>query len=166
MGELPTVMIAVTFFLGVALVLLAGFALLRRVGGGGGSLSMLGITISGASGPALFLVVGAVMTLSGFGWASAQREVETKTLEVAAKTTEVAQKDKEISRIAADVNLLASEIGRVQQAYDGQRDLNRILASRAPHVVEGLPADQKTWLMAPKVELSPAARSAIERFHQ
>ena len=66
------VIIGVTFFLGVALGFVAIVALFTRRGEGRGTLKLPGIELSGTGAPILFLLVAAVLVLSGFGWASSR----------------------------------------------------------------------------------------------
>jgi len=157
MLSLPTAIISVTFLLGVVLTLLGAFALVKRLGGGGGSLKIVGIEISGANGAALILLVGSAMTLSSFGWASTHQEVVQKTAEVQAKTEEVAS-------LSQEKTVLAQDLVTVTKSYDEQRKLNQDLTARVGPV-EALPEDLRTRLQAPAIQLSPLSREAIERLN-
>lgn len=71
--------IGATFLVGVVLAGVAVVALFRkRVAGGEGSLEIAGIKLSGRGSHVLFLLVGAVLMIAGYGWAitdaSRQRE--------------------------------------------------------------------------------------------
>ena len=61
------VIIGVTFFLGVGLGIVAVVALFTKRGDGKGRLKLPGFEISGTGAPILFLLVAAVLVLSGFG---------------------------------------------------------------------------------------------------
>ncbi|MGH7163811.1 MAG: hypothetical protein ACREID_10040, partial [Planctomycetota bacterium] len=71
---MQTIIIGATFLMGVVLVLVAAFALFRKkLAAGKGSLKLGGIELSGTGSHILFLLVGAVLLMSGFGWASTQK---------------------------------------------------------------------------------------------
>ncbi|MCM2332903.1 MAG: hypothetical protein NDI82_03040 [Anaeromyxobacteraceae bacterium] len=148
--DLKTGMIAVTFAMGVVLVLVAVVALLRKIGSGeGGSLEFLGVKLSGGSAPVLFLGVGAVLLLSGFGWASSRAEVAQKAGEVVQKTAE-AQRAGEQAREAELARKKAlKDLGELQVEYQKEAMLLRALAAKAPAAVRDLPTEQRARIERP-----------------
>lgn len=110
---LASLMIAGTFVLGVVLVLFGVFALFRKAAsGGGGSLKLLGIEVSGKNGATLVLLVGAAFVASGFGWASTQTEAELATAKAEEATQQVAQADADAQRLEAGHAALVARIER------------------------------------------------------
>ena len=72
-------MIGTTFALGSVSVITAIVALFRESrSGGAGHLKLFSIEIQGTSGAVVFLLVGAVFVLSGFGWATTRTEAQTE----------------------------------------------------------------------------------------
>jgi flagellar motility protein MotE (MotC chaperone) len=126
-------------------------------------VELLGVKVSGASAPALFLVVGAAMMLSCFGWATAEREVAEKTQEVTQKTAEIQEKSRELARVTEQSTHMARDLARVKVAYEEQRALSADLVARMPSALERLPAEQRARLEAPAVELSPSTLDALRR---
>ncbi len=135
--------IGVTFFLGVGLILVAVVALFRKGRTAGGSLELPGIKLTANSAPALFLVVGAAMILSGFAWASTDK----KRVEAVKDKTEVVR-----------------ETAQLHDSYIKQVELSRSLLARVnPSVVNELPPDKRALIAAPVVTLSPKVRAEITR---
>jgi hypothetical protein len=162
--DLPILIISTTFLLGVALTLLGAIALLKKLGvAGKSSLKFAGIEISGANGAALLFLVGSVMILSGFGWASTHQQVAAKTAEVAAKTEEVQAKTVELTAATQEKTALAQDLAKVTQGYAEQRELNQALATQARPEVERLPEDLRARIHAPSVTISPMSRETLNR---
>jgi hypothetical protein len=129
------VIIGVTVFLGAGLIIVAVVALFRRGQSTGGSLELPFIKLTATSAPALFLVVGAAMVLSGFAWASTDK-----------KKTEAVR-----------------DVARFQDAYRKQQDVIRQLVQRAPAASNDLPADQRALIKGPALVPSPRIKAEIER---
>ncbi len=144
------VIIGVTFFLGMALVMVGAIALFGRRPAAGGSLELPGIKLTANSAPALFLVVGAAMMLSGFAWASTDHQRANAV---------VAKNQAEDAKTQA-----VGEAANLHEAYVKQVDLNRALVARVnPTVINELPADKRAVLAAPPVTLSPRLRAEIAK---
>ncbi len=144
------VIIGVTFFFGAALVIVGAIALFGKRPAAGGSLNLPGIKLTANSAPALFLVIGAAMMLSGFAWASTDRQ---RASAVTAKNQAVEEKTQTVR-----------EAANLHEAYVKQMDLSRVLAERAnPAVVNELPPDKRATLTAPAVTLSPKLRAEIAK---
>ena len=122
---METTIISVTFFLGVGLSIVAVVALFTRRGEGKGRLKLPGIELSGTGTPILFLFVGTVLIMSGFGWASSQKEV-------AAKGREVTSKERERSAAVRTKNEVVREAKKLQASLSKQVQLNRQLTARVP----------------------------------
>jgi hypothetical protein len=105
---MQSAMIFATFGLGFVLVLFAIVAFFKKIKGGAANLKLLGIELSG-QGPLAFLVVGAVFTYSGFGWASTR--VEAGQCVVAKAEVE---KDRE--NVLDTTQRLNSEVQRLSKA--------------------------------------------------
>jgi len=162
--DLPVLIIITTFLLGVVLTVLGAVALLKRLGAGGkSSLKFAGIEISGANGAALLLLVGSVMILSGFGWASTHQEVAAKTAQVAAKSAEVDAKTAELTTATQEKTALAQDLAKVTKGYDEQRELNQAIAAQARPQLERLPDDLRARFQAPSVTISPMSRETLNR---
>lgn len=148
--DLKTVMIAVTFVMGVVLVLVAIVALLKKIGSGeGGSLEFLGVKLSGGSAPVLFLGVGAVLLLSGFGWASSRAEVAQKAGEVLQKTVEARRAGEQAKEAELAREQAVKDLGKLQVEYQKEAALLRMLAANAPAAVRDLPAEQRARIEMP-----------------
>src|SRR5215467_1727368 len=65
--------IGATFILGIGVVIVGLIAFFKGLQGGTASAKVLGVEVSGKGG-ALVLVVGLVLVLSGFGWATSQKQ--------------------------------------------------------------------------------------------
>ena len=77
--SLVTFMIGTTFVLGVLLALFGCFAIVRGLAkGGGGTVTLLGNTITAKTGATLIFLVGVTFVASGFGWASTQEVAEQR----------------------------------------------------------------------------------------
>lgn len=65
--------VGATFVLGIGVVIVGLIAFFKGRQGGTASAKVLGVEVSGKGG-ALVLVVGLVLVLSGFGWATSQKQ--------------------------------------------------------------------------------------------
>jgi len=70
---MQTFIIGTTFILGLCVVIVGLIAFFKGLQGGSASAKILGVEVSGKGG-ALVLVVGLVLVLSGFGWATSQKQ--------------------------------------------------------------------------------------------
>ena len=100
---MDAVIIAVTFFLGVALAIVAIIALFKGHAQGQGSFKIPGFEFSGTGAPVLFLFVAAVLVLTGFGFASSKKEVAKKETQVVACSTDKASVTEEAARLDASL---------------------------------------------------------------
>ena len=138
--DVKTVMIVVTFCVGIVLILVAVVALFRRVGGKqGGSLSFLGATVSGSSAPALFLVVGAVLALAGFGWASSQADVKKANADLVVKEKAVKDAKVETEKATDEKRRAVEALAVSERKYQEQVAISRMLVEKAPTAVHQLP---------------------------
>jgi hypothetical protein len=120
---MQTFIIGVTFILGVAVVIAGLFAFFKGLQSGSGSAKILGIEVSG-SGGALVLVVGLVMVLSGFGWASSQKETaqanQDKIVCVKDKNEVVAEAKQTHERLQQEVQLRQKLLEQIPAATKSQ----------------------------------------------
>lgn len=70
---MQTFIIGATFILGIGVLIVGLIAFFKGLQGGSASAKVLGVEVSGKGG-ALVLVVGLVLVLSGFGWATSQKQ--------------------------------------------------------------------------------------------
>ncbi|MFQ5926660.1 MAG: hypothetical protein ACE5MH_04410, partial [Terriglobia bacterium] len=123
--KMERVIIGVTFFLGVGLGVVAVVALFTKRRDGKGRLKLPGIELSGTGAPILFLLVAAVLVMSGFGWASSQEEVVV-----------CGQERAEAVRAKIEV---AREAAKLEASLTKQAALNRELTARvSPAVLKNL----------------------------
>lgn len=144
------VIIGVTFFLGVGLGIVAVVALFTKRQEGKGRLKLPGIEVSGTGAPILFLLVAAVLVLSGFGWASSQKEVVIKERQraeaVQAKTTVI------------------REAAKLEASLRKQVELNRELTTRvSAAALRNLRQTRPELMAAPVHRPSTMLRSEIDR---
>ena len=151
------VIIAVTFFLGVAFGIVAVVALFTRHREGKGTFKFAGVELSGSGAPILFLFVGAVLMLSGFGWASSQKEVAAKDKEVKAKTHQVTEAVQEKTQAVR-------EAAKLYRSLEKQLQVNQELTARVPSAaLQSLKATRPELMAAPVYQPSAKLRAEIAR---
>ena len=144
------VIIGGTFFLGVGLGIVAVVALFTKRQEGKGRLKLPGIELSGTGAPILFLLVAAVLVLSGFGWASSRQDVVQKEQERA----EAVQAKIEVVREAKKLNASLKK----------QVELNRALTARvSAAALQNLRQRRPELMAAPVHRPSTMLRREIDR---
>lgn len=144
------VIIGVTFFLGVGLGIVAVVALFTKRQEGKGRLKLPGIELSGTGAPILFLLVAAVLVLSGFGWASSQKEVVVKERQRA----EAVQAKTAVVREAADFE------ASLRKQVELNRELTTLVSAAA---LQNLRQTRPELLAAPVHRPSTMLRREIDR---
>lgn len=128
--------VGVTMVAGVGLIAIAAIALLKNFGAEAkGALALGPVKVEGTGAPAVFLLVGAAMLLSGFTWA----------------TTESDRKE------------AVTALGQLDRAYEHQVQLTRTLAAEAPTAVGRLDPQARAAIARRTIELSPKLKQAISR---
>ncbi|MBI1852305.1 MAG: hypothetical protein HYR85_18335 [Planctomycetes bacterium] len=153
---MQSIIIGVTFFLGVVVVIVAIVALFKKITGGKGSLKLPGgIEISGTGASIVFLLVGAVLVLSSFGWAATQKEV-------VAKEKQVVEKDQTIASERKEKNEILRETATVHESLKKQVQVNDELKRRIPaSVLEEMRRTNPELLKAAATEISPALKTRL-----
>ena len=122
---MQTFIIGATFILGIGVVVVGLIAFFKGFQAGAASAKILGIEVSGKGG-ALVLVVGLVLVLSGFGWATSQKQTDQ------AKQEKVAcVRDK--NDVVADARSLHTQL---QHEIDLRQNLVRQLPEASRHQLE------------------------------
>ena len=144
------VIIGGTFFLGVGLGIVAVVALFTKRQEGKGRLKLPGIELSGTGAPILFLLVAAVLVLSGFGWASSRQDVVRKEQERA----ESVQAKIEVVR----------EAKKLDASLKKQAELSRVRRARVPAAaLQNLQQTQPELMTTDVHKLSPMLRTEIDK---
>jgi hypothetical protein len=107
--SLVTFMIGSTFVLGVLLALFGCFAIVRGLAkGSGGTVTLLGNTITAKTGATLIFLVGVTFVGSGFGWASTQEVAEKRGHELKKADDALGKVEEERTQLRASLKTSVS----------------------------------------------------------
>lgn len=144
-----------TFLFG-ALIALAGiYAFFKNLRGDQATLKALGMELSG-TGALVIFVMGAVMMLSGFGWATTQQEATTAKEQAATVVQQVATCTQEKAAVIHQAAVVAEGATALAQR-------NEALLAAISQVSRTQLASQHPELMRlPQAAETPEFRAAIE----
>jgi hypothetical protein len=123
--SMQTFIIGATFILGLVVMVVGLIALFKGIQKGSASAKFMGVEVSG-SGGALVLLVGFILVLSGFGWASSQKQTTQANQDKIACV-----RDKE--EVVADARQLHSQL---QSEIQLRQELVRQIPDASRHQIE------------------------------
>lgn len=148
---MQTFIIGATFILGIGVVIVGLIAFFKGLQGGAASAKILGVQVSGKGG-ALVLVVGLVLVLSGFGWATSQKQTVQANQEKIACVTEK-------NDVVADARNLHTQL---QNEIQLRQDLVKQLPETSRRQLE---AQRPDLLQIKPAQISPKLLQEFQKPH-